>query len=73
MLGGPFPSGGYDMNDATLAGMRNLWTAANTPERTMTPREMALTSWGRVHQDANVEPDGTRWAFDKRRNLFVAY
>jgi hypothetical protein len=61
------------MNNAALTGMRNLWTAATSEERTMAPREMALTTWGKVWQDINVDPDGTRWAFDKRRNLFVAY
>ncbi len=62
------------MDNATITGMRNLWAAATATEMTMTPREMALTSWGAVHEDINVNPTtGERWAFDAKRNLFVAY
>jgi hypothetical protein len=61
------------MNNAQIVAFRNLHTSTLAAERTMTTAEMGASSWGKVWADVNVAPDGTRWAFDARRNLFVAY
>jgi hypothetical protein len=34
---------------------------------------MALTSWGKVHAQVNMDPDGTKWVWSDRYNAFVAY
>lgn len=61
------------MNTTQIKGFRKMAESMSAVERVMTCAEMAAASWGRVHQDINIDPTGQRWVYDARRNVFVAY
>lgn len=62
------------MNKAAIVGARNLWQSVTSEPKTMTAKEMALTTWGKVHAEVNMNPaTGERWIWSDAHGVFVGY